>query len=109
MTITLFQMILISPDEEDEDSSSEFSADEDDDDSQFTPRCLEENNVGASKEIGSFGFWEKHTRGIGSRLMEKMGYVHGSGLGKEGEGRINPVEAMVFPSGRSLGKWHQYE
>lgn len=36
--------------------------------------------------------------------MAKMGYVHGSGLGKEGEGRIEPVEAMVFPPGRSLGK-----
>lgn len=99
---------MISSDEDDEDSSSESSEDEDDDDSQFTPRCLEEHNVGgAAKDSGSFGFWEKHTRGIGSRLMEKMGYVHGSGLGKEGEGRINPVEAMVFPPGRSLGKWHQ--
>ena len=90
---------MILSDEDDEDSSSEFSADEDDDDdSQFTPRCLEENSLGASKEPGSFGFWEKHTRGIGSRLMEKMGYVLGSGLGKEGEGRIDPgtVSAQAY-------------
>ena len=50
-----------------------------------------------------FGFWEKHTRGIGSALMAKMGYVPGSGLGTKGEGRVDPVEAMVFPPGRSLG------
>ena len=35
--------------------------------------------------------------------MAKMGYVYGSGLGKEKNGRIDPIEAMVFPPGRSLG------
>lgn len=77
---------------------------EDQDDSQF--RYLDSSHVGSSQKVGddSFGFWEKHTRGIGSILMSKMGYVSGSGLGKEGEGRVEPVEAMVFPPGRSLGK-----
>lgn len=48
------------------------------------------------------GDWEKHTRGIGSKLMEQMGYVRGTGLGKCAEGRIEPVEAVVLPAGRSL-------
>ncbi|XP_045024732.1 zinc finger CCCH-type with G patch domain-containing protein isoform X3 [Daphnia magna] len=92
--------------EQEEDSSSEFSTEEDDDDSQFTSKCLEAYNTGCARGAGveSFGLWEQHTRGIGSRLMAKMGYVHGSGLGKEGEGRIEPVEAMVFPPGRSLDR-----
>ena len=51
----------------------------------------------------TFGYWEKHTKGIGSKLMAKMGYVYGSGLGKEKEGRVDPIEAMVYPPGRSLG------
>ncbi|XP_049804669.1 zinc finger CCCH-type with G patch domain-containing protein isoform X2 [Schistocerca nitens] len=48
------------------------------------------------------GEWEKHTKGIGSRLMAQMGYVTGSGLGKFGEGRIEPVEAVILPPGKSL-------
>lgn len=32
-----------------------------------------------------------------------MGYIHGSGLGKNGLGRVDPVPATVFPPGKSLG------
>jgi len=34
--------------------------------------------------------------------MRSMGYVMGSGLGKEAEGRVEPVSAMLYPAGRSL-------
>lgn len=37
--------------------------------------------------------------------MAKMGYIMGAGLGKNGEGRIVPVEATVLPKGKSLGKY----
>lgn len=48
------------------------------------------------------GEWEKHTKGFGSRIMQKYGYVIGTGLGQNGEGIIQPVTAQVLPSGRSL-------
>ncbi|XP_011861995.1 PREDICTED: zinc finger CCCH-type with G patch domain-containing protein [Vollenhovia emeryi] len=48
------------------------------------------------------GNWERHTRGIGSKLMMQMGYVLGTGLGKLNDGRIEPVEAQVLPAGKSL-------
>ena len=51
---------------------------------------------------GPLGDWEQHTRGIGSKIMMSMGYVMGSGLGKQAEGRVEPVPAMLYPVGRSL-------
>lgn len=37
--------------------------------------------------------------------MAKMGYVVGTGLGKRGEGRVEPVPAVVLPPGKSLGNY----
>ncbi|RVE50404.1 hypothetical protein evm_004941 [Chilo suppressalis] len=51
--------------------------------------------------IPAMGEWERHTRGIGSKLMLAMGYVPGAGLGATGEGRVAPVEAHAGPA-RSL-------
>ena len=48
------------------------------------------------------GAWETHTRGIGSKLMAKMGYIFGTGLGKESEGRVEPVPIVSYPRGISL-------
>ena len=49
-----------------------------------------------------FGSWERSTRGVGSRLMMAMGWRAGSGLGRRGEGRVEPVTARLYPQGKSL-------
>jgi hypothetical protein len=49
-----------------------------------------------------FGGWEQHTKGIGSKLMEQMGYVRGTGLGRDKSGRVEPVPVVVLPPGKSL-------
>ena len=38
-----------------------------------------------------------------SRMMAKMGYVEGQGLGAAGHGRLAPIEAQLRPQGAGLG------
>ncbi|CAN7050959.1 unnamed protein product [Brassica oleracea var. botrytis] len=52
------------------------------------------------KRLGAF---EQHTTGFGSRMMARMGFVDGSGLGRESQGIVNPLVAMRRPKARGLG------
>ena len=86
---------------EDEDDVLEADGlDDGDDESLFVPvDLLDRLNPDADK----LGDWEQHTRGIASRLMQKMGYVVGTGLGKDpGSSRVLPVTATIYPQGKSL-------
>ncbi|XP_078433426.1 D111/G-patch domain-containing protein [Wolffia australiana] len=51
--------------------------------------------------LGSF---ERHTTGFGSKMMAKMGYVPGSGLGKEAQGIATPLSAVKLPKSVGLGR-----
>lgn len=95
---------------DDDDSSSESSYDGTDLETQLvsstSSRSTEQIEINYVTDVGSspIGTWEQHTKGIGSKLMAKMGYVWGQGLGKNSDGRIEPVEAILFPKGKSLDK-----
>ena len=52
-----------------------------------------------------FGDWEKHTRGIGAKLLLKMGYEAGKGLGKELQGRSTIVEAHLRKGKGAIGAY----
>ncbi|KAM6423077.1 tuftelin-interacting protein 11 [Liasis olivaceus] len=61
--------------------------------------------VGGTKSFTDFGSWERHTKGIGQKLLQKMGYVPGRGLGKNAQGIINPIEAKQRKGKAAIGAY----
>ncbi|KAL5065255.1 hypothetical protein RYX36_026992 [Vicia faba] len=61
-----------------------------------------ENHTKGSSTSG-IGAFEKHTTGFGSKMMAKMGFVEGSGLGRESQGITAPLGAVRLPKSRGLG------
>ncbi|CAO0798325.1 unnamed protein product [Mucor circinelloides] len=52
-------------------------------------------------DVNAFGAWQSHTTGFASKMMEKMGYIQGQGLGADGKGRLEPIQAKPY-GGNSL-------
>ncbi|ESW27115.1 hypothetical protein PHAVU_003G175300 [Phaseolus vulgaris] len=59
-----------------------------------------EPGMNRSSRVGAF---ERHTKGFGSKMMAKMGFVEGKGLGRESQGITTPLTALRLPKSRGLG------
>ena len=74
----------------------------------LSKKILEEkdnrSNLSSSSSIEKYvGSFERHTRGIGSKLMLKMDYQEGKGLGKHAQGIVEPICVVERPKNIGLG------
>ena len=53
---------------------------------------------------GDYGYFERHTTGIGSKLLAKWGFGgEGAGLGRSQQGRAEPLQAVRRAKKLGLG------
>ncbi|XVF34479.1 hypothetical protein REPUB_Repub18cG0062200 [Reevesia pubescens] len=69
-------------------------------DSEGTTETSEHKGIVSSARFGAF---EVHTKGFGSKMMAKMGFVEGGGLGKDGQGMAQPIEVIQRTKSLGLG------
>ncbi|RCI04817.1 hypothetical protein CU098_010070 [Rhizopus stolonifer] len=72
----------------------------DDQSSDSSEEWSESDQEEREKPNDEFGGWQAHSTGFAAKMMAKMGYVQGKGLGVDGSGRVNPVQVQPYTMGK---------
>ncbi|KAG2219548.1 hypothetical protein INT45_013207 [Circinella minor] len=63
----------------------------------------ERKPIKKAQPSSEFGKFNTYTTGFGQRMLEKMGWRSGEGLGEEGSGIVNPIETKLRPKQMGIG------
>ncbi|KAI9865751.1 MAG: hypothetical protein M1824_000011 [Vezdaea acicularis] len=80
--------------------------DENEDDMEEPPpqkRSFKRSGLGTMEQKKPAGQGSAKVNSFAAKMMANMGYVAGQGLGKEGQGILNPVDTKLRPQGVGLG------
>ncbi|KAI8146844.1 GC-rich sequence DNA-binding factor-like protein-domain-containing protein [Fennellomyces sp. T-0311] len=66
-------------------------------------RAEEAKKRPAAQPSADFAKFSQHTTGFGQRMLEKMGWKSGQGLGEAGAGIVNPIETKLRPARMGMG------
>lgn len=61
------------------------------------------NSKASKNEPQNVAEWEKHTKGIGSKILRNMGFKPGQGLGKNSDGIVEPITIQANKGRSTLG------
>ncbi|KAF5827152.1 hypothetical protein DUNSADRAFT_1243 [Dunaliella salina] len=67
------------------------------------PNSKKARKAAAEAVLNRFAGFEEHTSGIGSKLLGKMGWKSGDGLGQKAQGIYEPVLPKIVTGKRGLG------
>lgn len=92
LSIVSVSFANLSPHADNESSDSESYDDCNDDEAydEMQKQILVDRTLTNPSTSQALGEWERYTKGFGSKMLQKFGYVLGTGLGNNGEGIVDP-------------------